>query len=330
MSETPETESATAAAPGRAPGEILQQAREGKNLSVAAIATQLNLDLRTVEALERGEHDRLPAPIFVRGYLRGYARLVGVPEDEVLSAYRAHAPQPEPAPRPIGGGSPPPRRPALRVPLIPWRGLFMAALLIAVAALVFVYGPRLVAPLLTGSDAPSDEAAAPSLPLPAPVDEAAPANGEEPLPASGVSGALELPLPAPQPVPAEAPPPPEHPEPEPEFPAAEDFAPAAPAAEPEAMAAPEPVAAPVPSADAVRLEFRFLDDSWVEVRGADRARLLFGLMRKGDVRSVSGKAPVSVLLGNAQAVELQVDGARFDPAPHTRNNVARFQIRAAN
>lgn len=325
MSETPETESAAAAAPGRAPGEILHQAREGKNLSIAAIATQLNLDLRTIEALERGEHDRLPAPIFVRGYLRGYARLVGVSEDEVLDAYRAHAPQPEPMPRPIGAGGAAVtrRRPALRVPMLPWRGLFVTALLVVAAVLAFVYGPRLVMPLLTGSGPAIEESAAPaSLPLPAPADGA---------PASGVAGQLELPLPAPLPVPAEAPPTPADPEPEPEFSVAEDFAPS-PREAPEPVATPEPSVESAPPAmpDQVRLEFRFQDDSWVEVRGADRARLLFGLMRKGDARSVSGKPPVSVLLGNAQAVELTVDGTRFDPAPHTRNNVARFQIRPAN
>lgn len=319
MSETPETEPSTAAPLGRAPGEILQQAREGKNLSVAAIATQLNLDLRTVEALERGEQDKLPAPIFVRGYLRGYARLVGVPEDVVLGAYQAHAPRPEPEPRAVGISSAP-LRPAFRGPLIPWRGLFMTALLIAVVVLAFIYGPRLVTPLLTDSE-PGSDMTAPQLELPMPGDGEVSAGGEQAPPAV-ISDGLDLPLPAPHPVPAEEPPP-VNAEPEPELPAEEDFAPGA---EP-APAEPEPPPA-VP--DEVRLDFRFLDESWVEVRGGDRARLLFGLMRQGDSRSVSGRPPVSVLLGNAEAVELQVDGMRFDTAPHTRNNVARFQISAAN
>lgn len=316
MSETPETEPSTIVHPGRAPGEILRQAREGKNLSVAAIATQLNLDLRTIEALERGEQDKLPAPIFVRGYLRGYARLVGVSEDAVLGAYQAHAPRPEPEPRAVGGRNAP-LRPAFRVPLIPWRGLFTAVLLIAAVALAFVYGPRLVTPFLTGGE--SGDVAAPQLDLPTPGDDAGHASNAQTPPAV-MSDGLELPLPEPQPVPAE--PPPEAAEPEPELPVEQDFA-------PRTERAPA-VTAPPAVPNEVRLDFRFLDDSWVEVSGADRARLLFGLMRGGDARSVSGKPPVSVLLGNAAAVELQVDGTRFDLAPHTRNNVARIRISAVN
>jgi len=316
MSETPETEPAAVVPPGRAPGEILRQAREGENLSVAAIATQLNLDMRTIEALERGEQDKLPAPIFVRGYLRGYARLVGVSEDVVLGAYQAHAPRQEPEPRAVGSHGAP-LRPAFRVPLIPWRGLFTTALLIAVVVLAFVYGPRLVTLFLSGGE--SGDVAAPQLDLPMPGDEAGHASGAQTPPAV-ISDGLELRLPEPQPVPAEQPPP--DAEPEPELPVEQDFA-------PRTEQAPA-VTAPPAASNEVRLDFRFLDDSWVEVGGADRARLLFGLMRQGDARSVSGKPPVSVLLGNSAAVELQVDGMRFDLAPHTRSNVARFRISAVN
>lgn len=324
MSETPETDTGAAVVPGRAPGQILRQAREGRNLSVAAIATQLNLDMRTIEALERDEQDRLPAPIFVRGYLRGYARLVGVPEADVLAAYQTQVPQPEPAPRAVGMRSAP-LRPAFRSSRIPWRGLLLSLVLIAVAVLALVYGPRLLTTLRV--DGVSEDGPAPGLTLPEPgavMDEAA-------APAADPQG-LELPLPEPQPVPAEEPQPPVDAEPEPELTDEGDFAPA-PAAVPPPAEAVAPAAMPEPAPAApgeVRIDLRFREDSWVEVRGADRARLLFGLIRQGETRSVTGKAPVSVVLGNAATVEMQVNGSRFDLGPHTRNNIARLEVRAAN
>ena len=72
------------------PGERLRKAREAADLSVRDIATALRLEPRTIEALESGSFDELPAPTFVRGYLRGYARAVGLPPDPLLHLYERH------------------------------------------------------------------------------------------------------------------------------------------------------------------------------------------------------------------------------------------------
>lgn len=332
MTETPETESQ--AVEIRSPGAILKQAREAKALSVAAIATQLNLDLRTIEAIENDDQTRLPAPIFVRGYLRGYARLVGVGEGEVLGAYQSLAPQ-EPTPRTVGmTGAAAPMRPAFRVPSIPWRALLTLILLLAVAALVFQFGPPLVSRLMTRSGSEPAASTAPGLALPVPGQAATSPSGSATPPTGGLD--LALPEPAPradedlQPSPATG-------EPEPETPGDADFGVPAPAdtrvpAPSVAAPAPAPVSATVPSpasaVDQVRLEFAFRADSWVEVRDADRDKLLFGLLHAGDSRSVAGKPPVSVLLGNADAVTLKVDGELFDQTRYVRNNIARFEVPA--
>ena len=62
----------------RGPGARLREAREAANISLDRIAMSLLLDPKIVEALEEDDFDRLPAPTFVRGYLRGYARVLGV------------------------------------------------------------------------------------------------------------------------------------------------------------------------------------------------------------------------------------------------------------
>lgn len=69
------------------PGRRLRRARERRELTTAAVADALHLERRMVEALEAEDYDVLPPATFVRGYLRAYARHVGVPESEVVQAY---------------------------------------------------------------------------------------------------------------------------------------------------------------------------------------------------------------------------------------------------
>ena len=72
---------------GRGPGAHLRNAREEAGMSVDAVAEALLLNSKTLELLEADAHDRLPAPTFVRGYLRGYARVLGLPSGPILDMY---------------------------------------------------------------------------------------------------------------------------------------------------------------------------------------------------------------------------------------------------
>lgn len=312
MTEIPETEPTVTQ---RAPGEILKQARLGKDLSIAAIATQLNLDLRTIEALESGDLSKLPAPIFVRGYLRGYARLVGVREDDVLAAYQSLAPQ-EPAPRAVSIAHRP-MRPTFLMPSIPWRSLLGGVVLIGLIFLAIEIGPQLLNKL-NQSDTPASEPET-GLALPVPAgDELTEELPQSPPATDNLS--LVLPEPAPsvaddlQSLPVE--------EIEPSMPSDYDFG-------VPATAGAEVVAAtPALPPDQVQLDIAFISDSWVEIRAADRSKLVFGLLRKGEQRSVTGQAPISVLVGNAAAVTLKVNGQTFDYAQFTNGNIARFTVPA--
>jgi cytoskeleton protein RodZ len=69
------------------PGARLALARERLGLSVAQVAAKLRLDVRTVAALETGEYAKVGAAVFVRGFLRRYAELVGEPAPEIDSLY---------------------------------------------------------------------------------------------------------------------------------------------------------------------------------------------------------------------------------------------------
>ncbi|HEY9198319.1 MAG TPA: RodZ domain-containing protein, partial [Gammaproteobacteria bacterium] len=292
MTDTPEALPQT-----RQPGQILKRAREGMNLTVAAIATQMNLDLRIIEALEAGDQSKLPAPIFVRGYLRGYARLVGVSEADVLGAYQAQAPQ-EPTPRAVGMASAP-LRPAFRSPAIPWRGLLVTVVLLGLAAAGFLLGPQLLrqfTALPTTTDGAAPDAGGGRLELPAPESaQEMPADAPppaEPLAETGAeTGALDLALPPPAPETSRETAPLPVTEPEPALPGDSDFGTpqtttgaqdGAPAATVEPVPATPPAVPGEP-----RLAFTFNGESWVEVRAADGSKLLFDLMRKGQTREVS-------------------------------------------
>ena len=76
----------------RGHGERLRLAREAAGLSVAEVAQRLKMPVRVVESLESGDWNQLDAPVFVRGQLRSYARLLGVRIDEELPAASASVP----------------------------------------------------------------------------------------------------------------------------------------------------------------------------------------------------------------------------------------------
>jgi cytoskeleton protein RodZ len=66
------------------PGALLRKARQGYEWSIDDVAANLNLSIDVVSALERDDYRHLPGATFVRGYLRSYARLLGIDENEVL------------------------------------------------------------------------------------------------------------------------------------------------------------------------------------------------------------------------------------------------------
>jgi len=78
------------------PGARLAAAREDQQLTIGAVAEELKLDPRVIEALESDDRSVLPAAIFVQGYLRRYARLTGLPEDELVGDYADSMDEPPP------------------------------------------------------------------------------------------------------------------------------------------------------------------------------------------------------------------------------------------
>src|SRR5690242_292370 len=87
---------AVAAARG-AFADWLRAYREARGISLDEVARVTKIQIRTLERLEDARFDELPADVFVRGFLRNYARVVGIPADEALGRYDDCGVSPGPA-----------------------------------------------------------------------------------------------------------------------------------------------------------------------------------------------------------------------------------------
>ena len=73
-------------------GALLRHARERRGLSQQDLAERIRLRLFYIYALEEEAWDRLPAPVFVKGFIKSYARAAGLDENEVLGLYQSLVP----------------------------------------------------------------------------------------------------------------------------------------------------------------------------------------------------------------------------------------------
>jgi cytoskeleton protein RodZ len=67
--------------------------------------------------------------------------------------------------------------------------------------------------------------------------------------------------------------------------------------------------------------------SWVEVTDATGAVQLRKTLNAGESVAVSGALPLSVIVGRADAIDVQVRGQAFELRPLAKDNVARFQVK---
>lgn len=315
------------------PGRRLRDARQSRGLELARVADQLHLKPTLIAALEQDDYEALPGSVFVTGYLRNYARLLGLDPDPLLTAYRRRQPQAEP----------PPPKPATVSRRRAGSGhlgarLFSLAVILALLGLSYAWwqdyrpalypaGERLESAsgdldLRIPAGAPPASSAAslepPGAAVYEPPSEAAP-EASPPATAAVAEGLAEA---------AGEPPAPYVPSGEPATtapPLAAATALTTEASAPSAGPIPEPVAeAPVAPAEGVVMEFS--GPCWVDIRDSERRFKLFGEMKDGDRHVLAGTPPYSVIIGNAAAVRITVDGKPFGLEGIARGNVARFTL----
>ncbi len=154
-------------------GQMLRGARETQGMSVEDAAMRLRLMHRQIEAMETDDFESLGQPVFARGFVRNYARLLGLAPDDLLA--RMEGAPAEPAP--VNNVEPPLSRSWLGSP---WLILLLLGVLAMVAAPVGLY-----LWLNSGADESPNSLAAPvahGLPVPA-LAEATPVAAPPALPA---------------------------------------------------------------------------------------------------------------------------------------------------
>ncbi|MGG7557613.1 RodZ domain-containing protein [Pseudomonas sp. ES3] len=313
------------------PGETLRQARESNGWSLAEVALKLNLTVNSLSNLEAGAFDKLPGHTFARGYIRAYAKLLGMDQAVLVQQFdqstgtdsqgsNVHS---------LGRIEEPVRvsHTILRIVSL--------LLLIAVIGGGFVWWQDqtslrtkdLVSLAPEHVEVEGADGTTQIHPLDEPEDQAVAqgeSEGETPLalPQAEEPANAEASAPAPTPAPAApvaTPAAPAHnTAPVVATPAAVATAPIAPAV---AAAAP---AAPVAGQGQVQLQFSA--DCWTQVTDGTGKVLLSGLKRKGDSVSVSGKPPFAVRLGFARGAQVSYNGQVVDVAPFTSGETARLKL----
>jgi len=327
------------------PGALLAAQRQAKGWSVEHAASQLKFATRQVIALEEDNYAALPGPVIVRGFVRAYAKLLGLDANALV----ASLPQDGPAqsgqitpqrtlstpfsesPLPLGNRSR--FSPGLVV------GGVLVVLLVGAAAVIhrtdaFNDVPQL-AWLKQGAKATSEEPAATPAQtdaqqdLPPEVQDGSDKSKLEKVEsavtsaASSASSAITnvservasaVAPSAPEPVAAKTP------------------APAVEPAQPKVATAPVNPGSPVTgslnisnSKDLLRLTFR--EDSWVEIRRGDKSTMISRLLKAGTTESFDINEPVTLVVGNAAGVDASLRGSRLDLETGSNSNVARLSLK---
>ena len=71
------------------PGAQLAAQRLLRDFSTEYVAGKLHLRVRVIELLEADDYDKMPEPVFIKGYLRAYAKLLDIPAEPLLTAFNA-------------------------------------------------------------------------------------------------------------------------------------------------------------------------------------------------------------------------------------------------
>jgi len=280
-----ESEIPEQANPTSSPGTLLAGARRARQLSLEQAARELKLSRTTLEHIEADRFDQI-APIYRRGYIANYARLVGIDPAPLLERMGSLEPEPLRAVLPVAG------KPQRLDRFLKFATYALVTTMI-VPPLVYFFvlgGARLFESNVVARDAAEDGVIASQVDKPGYRERFADALAVQPLEATGEDeshlSASALPM---TPIRARS-----------------QADRASPAADTETASSdqgpPDPLS---------ELELVLSDDSWVEIESADGKRLEFDLLRAGESRQYSGMAPFRLLLGRGSAVELRLDGEKI-------------------
>lgn len=314
------------------PGETLRQARESNGWSLAEVALKLNLTSTSLANLEAGSFDKLPGHTFARGYIRAYAKLLGIDQAVLVQEFDQFTGTDAQGSNVHGlGRIEEPTRVSHTILRI-----VSLLLLIAVVGGGFVWwqdqtsqrNKDLTSNAMEHVEVESADGTTQIHPLDEPEDQAvvegqaapqAPATAEQPAPDAGTAPAVTAAVPAPAVPTAPA-------APVAQAPVVPTPAPATPAPAAPAAPAMSPPTTPALIAGDGRVQITFIADCWTQVTDGNGKVLFSGLKRKGDTLDQGGKPPLTLRLGFARGAQVAYNGQPVDVAPFTSGETARLKL----
>ncbi len=291
-------------------GRTLRAAREAKGWTLQDAAARLRLMARQVEAMETEDFAALGQPVFARGFVRNYARLLGLNADAVLERMAETGAAP---PEPVEAASLPDVTENKFSPLL-WMAVAVLLLLVAVPVGLYWW-------LNSGGDEGHANAEAPA----AAQTPAVSNLNQAPLDASAqeqvsVPVASALAPSATQPASVET---------DPETEKTRANTPATAPQKRESAEAKEvtPVASVTEQGDGKkRIRLQFDEDAWVQVRDASGKTIHSAVGKTGSSVELGGQPPFTFVVGNAVNVRMTYEGRAFDIKPYIGEKVARFTL----
>ncbi|MGG8087161.1 cytoskeleton protein RodZ [Klebsiella aerogenes] len=311
-------------------GARLRNAREQLGLSQQAVAERLCLKVSTVRDIEE---DKAPADLastFLRGYIRSYARLVHIPEEELLPMMAKQAPIRAAKVAPMQSFSLGKRRKKRDGWLMSFTWLILFVV-IGLSGAWWWQDHKAQQEEITSmadqstSDLNSSDNGSQSIPL----DTSSANNAPDATAANSNSAPVDTSnAPAPS-APAATSAPVDNNAVVAPSQANVDTAATAPAAPAPTSALPTDQTNAATAASAQDLVMNFSADCWLEVSDATGKKLFSGLQRKGGNLNLSGQAPYKLKIGAPAAVQIQYLGKPVDLSRFIRTNqVARLTLNA--
>ena len=284
-------------------GQQLRTARQAKGLAADEVAKALKLSVRQVVALEADDWSSLPCTTIIRGFVRNYARLLGI-DANLLMAALDQLTMPLGPELEMSVGTPVNLPQEGKVDRRDFARVLSGLLVLVLAVAAYFFFPQ----ELWLSTLSALKPATQSVPVDAEKEPLA-----EPVAAKEPAAAVVSPEALPTAVP-------------PASPTALPVAPAAATTPASAPVVPNASANTSASASASVLKFSFAQPSWVEVRDRN-GQIIFSKKNDGGTeREVEGQPPFAVIIGNAGHVTLQYKGKTVDLSKRSKEDVARLTL----
>ncbi len=286
-------------------GSLLRRGRERKELEIKDVAHRLNLQQEIIHALEADEFHKLPSSLYVRGYLRSYAKLVGLDPVMIVQIFDSAREPTERTPEIIAEVN---KTEQIRSKDLPVKAVtYLVTFIFALLVLAWLQSHYVVddssspkGPATASSSEPAGTTARPGNEEhsvyyypgyePEPDVEEGISEGDSGNSADSMISTIDLPGSRPHNI----------------------------------SSVQRQVITGNNSDGPDSISLSLTEESWIEVYDANNERLYMGLAQAGEEIRLKGTAPLSLLLGYTPGVKINYNGKEIEPEHYSSSGVSRL------